>query len=53
MKKCLNCKINKVENGLVCCGTNSKNKCHYKYGHVDECSTGYLASLVCQSEAII
>lgn len=30
------------DNGIACC-----KKCHYKYGHRDECSTGALASIVC------
>ena len=33
------------ENGLALC----KN-CHYKYGHVDECSTGNLAATKCLKE---
>jgi len=31
------------ENGLSCC-----QKCHYKYGHKEECSTGNLSKLVCE-----
>ena len=34
------------DNGIILCGSNSKNKCHYKYGHKDECSTGKLSSNV-------
>jgi len=30
------------DNGIVLCGARSSNKCHYKYGHKDECSTGKL-----------
>ena len=30
------------DNGVVCC-----EKCHYKYGHKDECSTGQLANKEC------
>lgn len=30
------------DNGLACC-----EKCHYKYAHRDECSTGYLAHVPC------
>ena len=26
------------DNGIICCGARSKNKCHYKYGHKDECN---------------
>jgi len=29
--------------GVACC-----EKCHYKYGHKDECSTGKLANVVCE-----
>jgi len=29
--------------GISCC-----EKCHYKYGHKDECSTGQLANIICQ-----
>jgi len=29
--------------GIACC-----KKCHYKYGHKDECSTGKLASKICE-----
>jgi len=37
------------DNGIICCGTNSKNKCHYKYGHKTgtPCSTGELANKIC------
>jgi len=28
--------------GVACC-----EKCHYKYGHKDECSTGNLANIIC------
>jgi len=28
--------------GITCC-----IKCHYKYGHTDECSTGFLYSIAC------
>jgi len=31
--------------GLACC-----EKCHYKYGHKDECSTGKLANLICENK---
>lgn len=31
------------ENGLALC-----KKCHYKYGHADECSTGRLATVICK-----
>lgn len=30
------------DNGIACC-----EKCHNKYGHKDECSTGKLASIIC------
>ena len=33
------------DNGLVCC-----HKCHMKYAHTGECSTGNLASLTCISK---
>jgi len=29
--------------GIACC-----EKCHYKYGHKDECSTGQLAKIICK-----
>jgi len=32
------------DNGIILCGSNSKNKCHYKYGHKDKCSTGKISS---------
>ena len=37
------------DNGIVCCGMNSENKCHYKYGHRKgtPCSTGNLANKIC------
>jgi len=37
------------DNGIVCCGLNSENKCHLKYGHrtVTPCSTGNLANKIC------
>ena len=31
--------------GIACC-----DKCHYKYGHKDECSTGNLASIICENK---
>lgn len=31
------------DNGIACC-----EKCHYRYGHSDECSTSILASIVCK-----
>jgi len=33
--------------GIACC-----EKCHYKKGHKDECSTGYLANLKCQERNV-
>ena len=37
-----------IDNGLICCGKNSKNRCHYKYGHVgDECNMGSLSNIIC------
>jgi hypothetical protein len=37
-----------INNGLVCCGMNSVNQCHIKYGHSDiECQTSTLAKLIC------
>jgi len=33
--------------GVACC-----EKCHYKYGHQGECSTGNLAKIVCRSTTI-
>jgi len=35
------------DNGIILCGANSKNKCHYKYGHKDECSTVNIANKIC------
>ena len=37
------------DNGIIACGANSEKKCHYKYGHPKdtECSTGYLAKVIC------
>jgi len=37
------------DNGIVCCGLNSTNKCHIKYGHKTgtQCSTGNLANKIC------
>ena len=37
------------DNGIIACGANSKNKCHYHYGHRTgtECSTGNLANKIC------
>jgi len=29
--------------GIACC-----EKCHYKYGHKDECSTGQIAKIICK-----
>jgi len=34
------------DNGIILCGRNA-NGCHYKYGHVGDCSTGSLASKTC------
>lgn len=31
------------DNGIVLCGSNSQNKCHYKIGHKNDCSTSNLA----------
>ena len=31
------------ENGISCC-----DKCHFKYGHQGECSTGNLSKLICE-----
>lgn len=31
------------DNGIACC-----EKCHYIYGHKEECSTGNLASVICK-----
>jgi hypothetical protein len=31
--------------GIACC-----EKCHYKYGHKDECSTGNLATIICKEK---
>lgn len=36
------------DNGIILCGATSKNKCHYKIGHRDECSTGRLSHLICE-----
>ena len=33
--------------GIACC-----SKCHNNFGHVDECSTGNLASIVCGGSEI-
>jgi hypothetical protein len=35
------------DNGIILCGFISKNKCHLKVGHKDECSTGNLAIVSC------
>ena len=32
--------------GVACC-----KKCHYKYGHQDECSTGNLSKMICSVES--
>jgi len=42
------------DNGVVCCGLNSKNKCHIKYGHRSEtpCSTGNLSNIICMNKNI-
>jgi len=36
------------DNGIILCGSNSLNKCHYKYGHKDHCSTGKVANIICE-----
>jgi hypothetical protein len=38
------------DNGVILCGVKSKNKCHYKIGHTEKCSTGYLSSLICEKK---
>ena len=35
------------DNGIILCGANSENKCHYLFGHKDECSSAQLANLSC------
>jgi len=37
------------DNGIVFCGPKSNN-CHNKYGHKNDCSSGYLSTLICQSK---
>ena len=36
------------ENGIFLC-----EKCHYKYGHKDECSTGQLSKMICNNRRVI
>jgi len=36
------------DNGIILCSPKSKNKCHHKIGHIDNCSLGNLSKKLCQ-----
>ncbi len=37
------------DNGIILCGRKSKNFCHMKIGHQDECSLGKIGTMICSS----